>query len=371
MKRALRLSRAAGATRMSAGEFVKAIPRLVEWVIGCLLLACFTSANAAPTCTFSTLSMNPPAPSRIVVTSSVPGGKVLYSTTMSSTFSCTGGVSGNYVVFSSQVPGGNTWPVGGVTNVSMTSTLSTTPPGASYGYLSGLSGPCSLAGYYTSNKPFIQFTGPGTCTGTVGLGLTFFATATGTVIGTIPSALVGRYVTPGWLLALACTTSTCDVVSSGGALGAINGPSIPIQALSSTCSLLTPANMTVTLPTVSQSSFKGIGSTSGTTNGLSIQYNCSNAGGPMALSMAWTFASPGQTPSLFSVLNNTGTATGVGVQIVDASGNPIVSGAQSQQIASVVNGVNAMAYTVRYYQTTASVGPGTVNATAQFTAVYN
>lgn len=375
MKRALHLSRAAGTTSVPAREFIKAVRRLFEWVIGCLLLACFMPAHATPTCTFGALSMNPPAPSRIEVTSSVPAGKVIYSTTMSSTFSCTGGANGNYIVFTSQVLAGTTHTVSGVTNVSVTSTLSTTPPGASYGYLTGLTsvtGSCSLSGYYSSNKPMLKFTGPGACSGTVGLGLTFFATATGAVSGTIPSALAGYYsTTPGWLLALNCTDSTCNVVQFGSA-GTANGPSIPIQSTASTCTLATPANMVVTLPTISQTSFTGIGSTSGATKGLTIQYNCSNAGGPMALSMAWTFASPGQTPSSYAtVVNNSGTATGVGVQIVDAAGNPIVSGAQSQQIASVANGTNTIAYTVRYSQTAATVGPGTVSATAQFTAVYN
>lgn len=338
---------------------------LVAWLLGLVWLG----AQAAPTCTFSSFSMSPTAPSRIVVTASVPAGKIIFSTVISANFSCSGGVDGDVFLLTSQSIG-NEYVVSGVTNVSVTSNVTQSPPGATYGFTSGVTGPCSQTGTRPASRPIMIFNGSGTCSGRVSLGLTFFATSTGAVSGTIPAALSGAMasVGDGWLLAVTCSGPKCAFQS--GLLGSINGPSIPITTLSSTCTLATPADQTVVLPTVGRSAFKGVGSTAAGTP-LTIRYTCSTGGGAMSLSMAWMFDVDSQDATGVSVISNTGTATGVGVQIVDSANRAIISGAQTRQINSVSSGSNTISYRVRYYQTAATVTAGTVNAVAYYTATYN
>jgi major type 1 subunit fimbrin (pilin) len=123
---------------------------------------------------------------------------------------------------------------------------------------------------------------------------------------------------------------------------------------------------------LSRTAFTGAGATAGATP-LVISYSCSNVTGvnAMALDMEWSFTAPAQTQASYSVIANTGgTATGVGVQIIDPSGNAIISGVPVEEILSVATGLNSLRYIVRYYQTSSTVTTGTVSATAQFTATY-
>jgi type 1 fimbria pilin len=97
---------------------------------------------------------------------------------------------------------------------------------------------------------------------------------------------------------------------------------------------------------------------------------CPNSGGAIALNMVWIFTGSNTTSVPYSVISSTGSATGVGVQIIDSSGNPAISGLQATEIASTANGINNLNYSVRYYQTAPTVAVGTVSATATFTATY-
>jgi major type 1 subunit fimbrin (pilin) len=154
-------------------------------------------------------------------------------------------------------------------------------------------------------------------------------------------------------------------------MGQVLGPSIPLQVLSNTCTLTTPANQALSLPAVSTSAFQGIGTTAGARQ-FTIAYNCTTPAGAMQVSMAWLFTAVGQGPSNYAVIQNTGTAGGIGVQLSDRSGNSFVTGVPSPQASLAANGTQTLSFTyfAKYYQFGTTVTPGTVNATAQYTMTY-
>jgi len=347
--------------------FVRIFQAIVSSAI--LLFVSF-SAQAVPKCTVNSSSLNPSAPARIVVTSTVPANKVIYEGAVTANVTCTVGVTGDAVSMQARTtsiaPSNLT---SGATNVSVSSTIFNTAPGPSAGYGNIVSGPCTVGG--SGGGPYIIWKSSGTCTAQLTTAFSLYATATGPVRGTIPAAMTTDDIwgVAGWAVLVQCSDAACSNLIAPGLVG-INGTSIPIQTLSSTCTLTSTPDQTVALPQVSTASFKGVGSTAGSTN-LSIVYNCNNSGGAMSLSMAWSFLGvTGPTAPGYSLLANTGTATGLAVQIVDSSGAPITTGAPKIDIASVANGVNSLRYTVRYYQNATPVTAGSVAATATYTATY-
>lgn len=324
-------------------------------------LAC--AAEAAVSCTFSGVSFNPPIPARIVVPPSVPGGQVIYSTIASASYSCTGGVSGDGIIFSGPSVDGNTRAISGLTNVV------TNHPAASGSIYRQGSGACFFG--YSSNRAVILWSSAGTCTGSMSVAVRLYANSTGAVSGTVsPTMSTTSFPTyQGWVVAVRCTNgSSCSSFNTAsGPAGSISGASVPITTLTSTCVLVTPANQFVNLPNVSQSAFTGVNSVAGSTQ-LPISYNCDTSGGAMSMTMEWTFQSLGGSSN---ILKNSGPAANVGVIIVESSTGAIVqTGFPRKQFATVADGTNTLNYYVKYIQTGSPVGTGSVSATAQFTATY-
>lgn len=128
------------------------------------------------------------------------------------------------------------------------------------------------------------------------------------------------------------------------------------------CSVVTnPVN--VTLPTVSSKAFDGVGSTTGTTS-FTIDLNCS---GGATLSI--TLDSNGKVAGKTGVISSTGSAGGVGVQLLDGKGNPVAFGTSTSLGQAPVGTLN-VPYFARYYQTAGTVTGGNVTATANFTLTY-
>ncbi|MBV8157762.1 MAG: fimbrial protein, partial [Dyella sp.] len=70
-----------------------------------------------------------------------------------------------------------------------------------------------------------------------------------------------------------------------------------------------------------------------------------------------------------NILKNTGTATGVGIQISDGGGNPVTLGTPTV-VGTAASGAQSIPYLGSYYSTAASVGQGSVASTATFTLTY-
>lgn len=120
----------------------------------------------------------------------------------------------------------------------------------------------------------------------------------------------------------------------------------------------------VTLPTVFTGSFSGRGTTAGATT-FALQLSC-QAGVQLSVQLDTSNAVAGTT----GVIAATGGATGVGVQVTDTSGNPIVFGTPYSK-GITPSGPMSVPFSARYYQTTTALpGSGKVNATATYTLTY-
>ncbi len=137
--------------------------------------------------------------------------------------------------------------------------------------------------------------------------------------------------------------------------------------------LVNSPNGTVTLPTVTSVALNGAGKTTGSTP-FTIQLNsCYNNGSNYSATASWTYTPFSGTTD---VIANTGTATGVGIQITEStSGNPVLvngaTGATTWSIDSGTNSAPAQSFNAMYYSTGTTNLVGTVSGTANYTMSYN
>ncbi|MFM0361418.1 fimbrial protein [Paraburkholderia sediminicola] len=131
------------------------------------------------------------------------------------------------------------------------------------------------------------------------------------------------------------------------------------------CSVTTAtANQTIPMAPVSPSALSSAGAVAGRTP-FSIGLNCSSG-----VKVSVTFSSTSGNSGVASVLASTGTATGTGIQLLDASWTPIALDA-ARQVSSGTTGDDSFRFYAQYYRLgAAQVTPGTVNATAIFTMSY-
>lgn len=129
------------------------------------------------------------------------------------------------------------------------------------------------------------------------------------------------------------------------------------------CQVSTP-NVDVVLPTVTSGAFGGAGSVAGTTP-FQIQLQCSS-GAVVRITLDTATPVAGQAGV---IAPSSGSISGVGVQVLDASGTAVQFGAPAV-IGATPNGTMSVNYAARYFQTGATVSPGTLRATATFTLSY-
>ncbi|MBP0592722.1 fimbrial protein [Paraburkholderia sp. LEh10] len=139
--------------------------------------------------------------------------------------------------------------------------------------------------------------------------------------------------------------------------------SAPIRAV--TCSVTAAtANQTIPLATVSPAMFPAAGTVAAKTP-FSLGLNCQTG-----VKVSVTFNSTSGTTGVASVLGNLGTATGIGVQLLDSSQAPLVLG-NPLVLTSSTTGNMSFPFYVQYYRLGAApVVSGTVRATAIFTMSY-
>lgn len=129
-----------------------------------------------------------------------------------------------------------------------------------------------------------------------------------------------------------------------------------------------PSSLTVPLPTITTSALTGgNGATTGDTPFV-IPLICSSSA-KVAITLDST--NPVDRPN--GVLSNSGTATGVGIQITwngapGTSGNPVALG--TAVAFNAANGASQIPLVARYYRTTGALSSGSVTATATYTLTY-
>lgn len=162
---------------------------------------------------------------------------------------------------------------------------------------------------------------------------------------------------------------------SASAFAATNGEgqiNFTGEIIDSACQVVNglSAPLHVQLGKVSKSVFTGAGSTSTLTK-FSIQLtNCPETVTSAAIDFGGTPDS--NNTSTLAVTPDTGAATGVAIQLVDASEQPLSLYTASQQYPLTAGtGVNNLEFGARYIQTQESVTAGPANAVSTFTVIYN
>lgn len=125
----------------------------------------------------------------------------------------------------------------------------------------------------------------------------------------------------------------------------------------------------VTLPTVYNSAFTGVGSTAGLTP-FNVQLNCPSAaaGANVAITLATSNPAP-STTGVIAPTSGGGYAKNVGVQVLDKNGNPIPF-STTIPAGTATAGIFNIPLNARYYQTGTPVAAGNVSATATYTITY-
>lgn len=131
------------------------------------------------------------------------------------------------------------------------------------------------------------------------------------------------------------------------------------------CSVTTnPVN--VTLPPIMASALGSTGATAGTTP-FSIALNCPSGAAGATLSVQLDYN--GTASGIPGVLTPTGGGSaGVGVQVLDQSSNPVTFGTAAT-VGTVSTSTTGISFFARYYRTGA-LTPGTLQASATFTLLY-
>lgn len=126
--------------------------------------------------------------------------------------------------------------------------------------------------------------------------------------------------------------------------------------------------LTVTLGTVSSNAFTGAGSTAAPTKFTIALTNC-----PATVSSAtvkFDGTADSNVNSILALTQDSGVATGVGIQLTDNS-NVVVPLYTPSSAYPLVTGDNDLDFVARYYATAAAVTAGPANSTSNFTVVYN
>lgn len=137
----------------------------------------------------------------------------------------------------------------------------------------------------------------------------------------------------------------------------------PFTVKSSTCSIVTDPTV-VTLDPVLATQFSGSGSTAAQ---KAFSVELTGCSGGLDVSITLDTASPGGPTG---VINSSGSASGVGVQLLKANGTTPVSFGTAILVGTTTAGANGIPLYARYYETGASVTGGTVNVTATYTLTY-
>lgn len=131
-----------------------------------------------------------------------------------------------------------------------------------------------------------------------------------------------------------------------------------------TCSVTAAtANQTVSMRTANSSTLAATGAVSGKTP-FSIALTCQSG-----VKVNVTFSSAAGASGVDSVVKSTGTATGIGIQLLDASDAPIALD-QAHKVVESTSGNTTIPFFAQYYRLSGGTATGTVQAAATYTMSY-
>ncbi|MFH2359830.1 fimbrial protein [Klebsiella sp. KE9767] len=134
----------------------------------------------------------------------------------------------------------------------------------------------------------------------------------------------------------------------------------------------TPSNpLTVTLGTVSRTSLDGGAGKTAAPTGFKINLtDCPASLNGHTASVKFDGVSANSDNSALKLTQDTGVATGVGIQITDNTG-AVVPLYTPSSAYSLVTGDNSLDFVARYLSVASTVTAGPANSTSNFTIVYN
>jgi type 1 fimbria pilin len=336
-------------------------------LLGMLIWAPRTLAQNSNPCTASSITLNIPTP--VTISSSVMQGPIGTPGSATVTFTCPASAfyslnGGTYnTTLQTNISGatgtnasGQTLYPSGINGISVVLTPATTasngnpvpPPSPVGNGVAGGNGRNALVTLLYSGTP-----GRNSSSVTVTVTFTAQLYVTGTVTG-------GGTTTLGSLIS-SFQNYTYGVTNSNttpyGGLS-VNAVTVNLSA----CKANSP---TVVMPTVSMSSLNTTGATTGTTP-FSLNITGCPVGTQLAISFSGTLSGSSTT-----VLQSTGTATNVGVQMLNSAMTAVdMTGTQTNSLGTVTSsGSMTVPYYARYYAT-GQAGAGSVAATATFTLSY-
>ncbi|MFM0250160.1 fimbrial protein [Paraburkholderia sediminicola] len=227
-------------------------------------------------------------------------------------------------------------------------------------YSTGLSG----VGMRMRNSSGTPLIGSGNCATTSSLGKTA-ADGTFNVSGTFELVKTGS-ISAGTITPTASTaTYNAGVLNTGSGLGGALTIASGTEVRPVTCSVTAEtANQVIPLDQVKTSALASAGATAGR-KPFSIGLSCESG-----VKVAVTFTSASGSSGIPTVIASNGTATDVGVQLLDVSQTPIILDT-ALQLTNATTGNASFQFYAQYYRLgAAQVGPGTVNAAAIFTMSY-
>ncbi|HEL3809352.1 TPA: type 1 fimbrial protein [Stenotrophomonas maltophilia] len=145
-----------------------------------------------------------------------------------------------------------------------------------------------------------------------------------------------------------------------------------IRILAPSCQVAVGSrNQTVNLGQEFRSRFRGVGSTTASKD-FQVVVNCQASPNGIENMVSLTMdATPdaSSTPGVLGIDTGTGTATGVGIQVLDSAGQPVAFG-QPKQLGPSKDGDYVVPFKARYYQVAGAVGGGQANGRATVTLSY-
>ncbi|EOE6860113.1 fimbrial protein [Cronobacter dublinensis] len=172
------------------------------------------------------------------------------------------------------------------------------------------------------------------------------------------------------LLLAACVSSACcSTAFAAGGEGQVNFTG---EILDSACEVVntTTSPLQVTLGKISKSVFTAAGATSTPTMFKVQLKNCPETVTSASITFGGTPDSTNE--NILALKSETGVATGVGIQILDSSAEPLnllaPSGDYPLESGTVTNDLE---FAARYISTSDTVTAGKANGVSTFTVVYN
>lgn len=117
--------------------------------------------------------------------------------------------------------------------------------------------------------------------------------------------------------------------------------------------------------------FDRVGSTTASKD-FQVVVNCQSSPNGIENTVSLTMdatSDPSNTPGVLSIDTGTGTATGVGIQVLDGKGLPVAFG-QPKELGQSKDGDYVVPFKARYYQVAGTVGGGKANGRATLTLTY-